>query len=100
MIYKNIWTFITLTIVTSLLILSVYQLFTATLQSRLHQELSSWQGRHITSAHYVHWLKKKPMVDLLVSLSVFNGQALQSASRFYRLGSRLSVLTDQSQVYR
>jgi hypothetical protein len=98
MLYRNIRAFCLLAIITLLLAITGYQFIMSSMQNRLQKELGSWKGRELSSVHYAGWQKKQPMVDLLSSMSFFNGQALHSASRFYRLGAALSVNSDKSGV--
>ena len=98
MFNKNIKIFSLLVAVTLLLAATGYQFFMSSMQNRLQIELGSWKGRELSLVNYAGWQKKQPMVDLLSSMAFFNGQALHSASRFYRLGAVLSILSDQSGV--
>ena len=96
MINRKLISFSLLAIVTLLLAISGYQFFMSSMQSLLQKELGSWQGRDFASAPYSDWQKKQPMVDLLSSIVIFNGEALQSASRFYQLGAAIAVSSDKS----
>jgi hypothetical protein len=95
-INTNIRIFSLIAIVVLLLMISSYQLLMSSMQGQLQQELSSWNGRDFATASYSDWQTKQPMVDLFSSMALFDGHALHSSSRFYRLGAAIVASSDKS----
>ena len=79
-----------------LLVVSGYQLSVALMHDLLEDELRSWQQREVISTSYATWKKKESLISILISLSPYNGLALENSARFYVLGAELAETSPAS----
>jgi hypothetical protein len=79
-----------ISVVLLLLAISGYQFAVTTTHRQLLNELQQWSNRSFDNDQYANWESKRLLVDVLTDLAPYSGNAAQSSSRFYQLGSAIA----------